>query len=273
MIEGWQDRCDRVFFGWDGGCSVETGGRWTGSPNKSIDQIGRNCLKRVRNLCLQVLRTIFGYFSDIFSTFLRHFVDIPSFWAVQRFARYNPKGPNLEKNQSRLEFSISLENFNPGLQNSPEKLGVWWAARLKFSLSPENFARSRNFHNPWCDQLSASLALYLLLRAASRTDPIHESRQDLEMFSIFGPLGNPEGPTINKIQSRSKFSISIDIFNLAREFQSRHLDFHTINRAAVGGSLENVTLARNFQSRSKSRLFLIFGPSGELRNATHPRHL
>ena len=30
----------------------------------------------------------------------------------------------------------------------------------------------------------------------------------------------------------------------------------------MGGSLENFILARNFQSRSKSRIFLIFGPSG-----------
>ena len=72
----------------------------------------------------------------------------------------------------------------------------------------------------------------------------------------------PEGPTIKNIQSRSKFSISIEIFNLARTFQSRRLDFPTKNRAAVGGLLENVILARNFQSRSKSRIFLIFGPSG-----------
>ena len=64
---------------------------------------------------------------------------------------------------------------------------------------------------------------------------------------------HPEGPTIKKVQSRSKFSISIEIFNLARKFQSRRLDFPIKNRAAVGGSLENLILARNFQSRSKSR--------------------
>ena len=80
----------------------------------------------------------------------------------------------------------------------------------------------------------------------------------------------PEGPTIKNIQSRSKFSISIEIFNLARKFQSRRLDFPTKNRAAVGGSLENFTLARNFQSRSKSRIFLIFGPSGDLWNIWAP---
>ena len=34
------------------------------------------------------------------------------------------------------------------------------------------------------------------------------------------------------------------------------------NRAAVGGSLENFILDRNFQSRSKSRIFLVLGPSG-----------
>ena len=61
---------------------------------------------------------------------------------------------------------------------------------------------------------------------------------------------------------RSKFLISIEIFDLDRKFQSRRLDFPTKNRAAVGGSLENFIPARNFQSRSKSRIFLIFGPSG-----------
>ena len=49
-----------------------TGEHWTGSPNKSIDQIGKNCPKNVRKLCFQPLQTIFGHFSDIFSTFCRH---------------------------------------------------------------------------------------------------------------------------------------------------------------------------------------------------------
>ena len=80
--------------------------------------------------------------------------------------------------------------------------------------------------------------------------------------SMIGERRFPEGPTIKKIQSRSKFSISIKIFDLARKFQSRRLEFPAKNRAAVGGSLENFILARNFQSRSKSRIFLIFGPSG-----------
>ena len=72
----------------------------------------------------------------------------------------------------------------------------------------------------------------------------------------------PRGPNDQKNWSRSNFLISIEIFDLARKFQSRRLDFPTKNRAAVGGSLENFILARNFQSRSKSRIFLIFGPSG-----------
>ena len=28
-------------------------------------------------------------------------------------------------------FNLDLENFNPALQNSPQKIGVWWVARLK----------------------------------------------------------------------------------------------------------------------------------------------
>ena len=93
-----------------------------------------------------------------------------------------------------------------------------------------------------------------------------DSRVSANRFARIGPskrtLVIPEGPTIKKIQSRSKFSIPIEICNLARKFQSRGLDFPTENGAAVGGSLENFILARNFQSRSKSRIFLIFGPSG-----------
>ena len=72
----------------------------------------------------------------------------------------------------------------------------------------------------------------------------------------------PRGPNDQKIKAPSKFSISIKIFNLVRNLQSRRLDLPTKNRAAVGGSLENVILARNLQSRSTSRFFLIFGPSG-----------
>ena len=33
----------------------------------------------------------------------------------------NPKGPKIEKFQSRLKNSLSIEHFNPDLQNSPQK--------------------------------------------------------------------------------------------------------------------------------------------------------
>ena len=79
---------------------------------------------------------------------------------------------------------------------------------------------------------------------------------------IRNTLKTPEGPTIKKIWYRSKFSISIEICDLARNFQSRHRDFPTKKRAAVGGLLEIFILDRNFQSRSKSRIFLICGPFG-----------
>ena len=55
--------------------SIVTGEHWTGSPHKSIDQIGKNCPKNVRKLCFQPLQTICGPFSDIF---FRHFSDILS---------------------------------------------------------------------------------------------------------------------------------------------------------------------------------------------------
>ena len=45
---------------------VVTGEHCTGSPNKSIDQIGKKCPKNARKLCSRSLRTIFG---DTFRTF------------------------------------------------------------------------------------------------------------------------------------------------------------------------------------------------------------
>ena len=50
--------------------------------------------------------------------------------------------------------------------------------------------------------------------------------------------------------------ISLENFNLDVSISPQK------NTIAVGGSLENFILDRNFQSRSKSRIFLIFGPSG-----------
>ena len=38
-----------------------------------------------------------------------------------------------------MKFSISLEFFNLDLENSPQKIGGWWVARLKISISLENF--------------------------------------------------------------------------------------------------------------------------------------
>ena len=74
---------------------------------------------------------------------------------------------------------------------------------------------------------------------------------------------NPEGPMIKQK------SISLETFNLDRNFQSRSKisistsRFPHKKRAAVGGSLEIFILARNFQSRSKSRTFWSLGPLGK----------
>ena len=54
-------------------------------------------------------------------------------------AKYFFSGPKCPPRQSRLKISISLGKFNPDLQNLPTKIGVWWVARLKFSISLENF--------------------------------------------------------------------------------------------------------------------------------------
>ena len=57
----------------------------------------------------------------------------------------------------------------------------------------------------------------------------------------------PKGPKIEKIQSRLEFSILLEIFNLAWNFQSRPSEFPTNNRGLVGGALEIFNLAWKFQ--------------------------
>ena len=58
----------------------------------------QKCPKIVQKLCFRPLRTIFGHFSDIFSTFFGHFVGTPIFWAVLRLARYNVNRTSLAQN-------------------------------------------------------------------------------------------------------------------------------------------------------------------------------
>ena len=50
-----------------------------------------------------------------------------------RIARF-PKGPKIEKIQSRLKFSISLEIFNPDLQNSNKNRGLVGGSLEMFNL-------------------------------------------------------------------------------------------------------------------------------------------
>ena len=81
-------------------------------------------------------------------------LDTPVFGDTLGDSLGHPKGPKIEKIQSRLNFSISLENsisieiFNLDLQNIPQKIGPWWVADLKFSISLENF-KILNFFNLW----------------------------------------------------------------------------------------------------------------------------
>ena len=101
----------------------------------------------------------------------------------------------------------------------------------------------------------------------------------------------PEGPAaaIKQNKSRSKFSISIEIFNLARNFQSRRLDFpqkkigpRWVARSKMSFSLEIYNLARNLEffgslgppGSFRFRKYAIFaGPSGCLFYFGPPRQL
>ena len=68
-------------------------------------------------------------------------------------------------------------------------------------------------------------------------------------------------PPLN-FQSRLKFSISIEIFNLAWNFQSWPSEFPTEYSGLVGSSLEIFNLAWKIQSRMAILIFSIFAPLG-----------
>ena len=87
---------------------------------KSVEKVPKDPKKESK----RARKWVFGDFFD-------------TFWPLraQRLKKINPDW----NFQSRLKISISIENFNPDLQNSPQKIGVCWVARLKFSISIENF--------------------------------------------------------------------------------------------------------------------------------------
>ena len=58
---------------------------------------------------------------------------------------------------------------------------------------------------------------------------------------------HPRGPNLEKIQSRLKFSISLENFKIAWNFQAWPPELPTKNRGLVGGSLEIFKLAWKFQ--------------------------
>ena len=77
--------------------------------------------------------------------------------------------------------------FNPDLRNSPQKIGVWWVARLKFSISLENF-KILIFFNLWA--LRAIFSTFGLLTTQS-TQPykypaVRKTLRDSELLTFWG---------------------------------------------------------------------------------------
>ena len=75
-------------------------------------------------------------------------------WKLHNNSRGYPKGPNLEKKQSLLNFSFSLENFNLpwDFQSRPSEflteIGVGWVARLEI-FNPAIKTWILSIFGPW----------------------------------------------------------------------------------------------------------------------------
>ena len=55
-----------------------------------------------------------------------------------------PEGPAIKNIQSRSKFSISIENFDLNVSNSPQNIGLRWVACSKMSFSLEIFNLSKS---------------------------------------------------------------------------------------------------------------------------------
>ena len=119
---------------------VATGVHWTGSPNKSIDQIGKNCPKNVRKLCFQPFWTIFGHFCkhffDIFRTFCRHshFRGCPTICPLQHSCLVTTPVDEISKFRARQRSGEGVVR-----RNGCPKEYFWrvrfFSAPLRFSLA------------------------------------------------------------------------------------------------------------------------------------------
>ena len=156
------------------GRRVVTGEHCTGSPNKSIDQIGKNCPKNVRKLCFQPFRRSL----DIFRTFCRHsllilrfilicsdfpdffrFVQIkfcapcfrkcPDFWFVlicSAFLRFVPISV-FRRNQNKSGKPLSADPFcKSPIFRAPKKLQVFCG------FSANIAGKLRVCNSPWENQ-------------------------------------------------------------------------------------------------------------------------
>ena len=153
-----------------------------------------------------------------------------------------PRGPNDQTNS----ISLKIFNLDRNFKSLSSKISI-------FGRAPKY--RTKGCAHYWPPKFAARKWLKWY-----RNKHTQICTPSLETTALW-PYSNPEGPTIKKIKSRSKFSTSIEMFDPARKFQSRRLDFPQ-KMAAAGGSLENVILARNFRSRSKSEIFWSLGPLG-----------
>ena len=81
-----------------------------------------------------------GQFSDIFrtifSTFFRHFVDIPVFWAVQRFARYKERVCSRER--AVLRQTSAQDFFSEKGRSETDPLGRVISESCIRSLEPRS---------------------------------------------------------------------------------------------------------------------------------------
>ena len=94
-----------------------------------------------------------------------------------------PKGPKIERKL------ISLEIFNPDLQNSPQEIGVCWVACLKISILLENFnpgGRSRVFSNLWALRVSFPLKID---RKCDKSKIALESAKTCKVWQMLAEIG------------------------------------------------------------------------------------
>ena len=119
-----------------------------------------------------------------------------------------------------------IEHFNLELQNSPQKIGVWWVARLKCSISLENFKILKMFFNLWAirDVFGPAAQTMILAALWPFGLPQESGVRGVRWDRVYGTNLDQVGPNMAKLDQLGQVGRHFAAFCLLRKAPLTNLD-------------------------------------------------